>query len=217
MAEAIMGNARFFRRSGPYPLGLVTDTAGGTAEDLELLLEGVAPLQTAGPSEVSFLDNQRYASALDQTLAGAVIVHPDMAARVPTGTVAILTIEPYAAWARVAALFYPVPSVSPGIHPSAIVAEGALVDPSAEVGPLCVIETGAEIGPGCRIGPCAGYRKRRDCRSRLPNRRTCEFEPCAFGSARLRLSRRSDRTRRVRIRLRQRRISHCPPAWAGHS
>ena len=95
-----------------------------------------APLQSAGPNEVSFLDNQRYASALDQTLAGAVIVHPDMAARVPTGTVAIQTTEPYAAWARVAALFYPVPSVSPGIHPSAIVAEGALVDPSAEVGPL---------------------------------------------------------------------------------
>ena len=81
MAEAIMGNARFFRRSGPYPLGLVTDTAGGTAEDLELLLEGVAPLQTAGPNEVSFLGNKRYASALDQTLAGAVIVHPPMAAR----------------------------------------------------------------------------------------------------------------------------------------
>jgi len=85
----------------------------------------VWPLQTAGPNEVSFLDNRRYASALDQTSAGAVIVHPDMAARVPAGTVAIRTTEPYAAWARVAALFYPVPPVSPGIHPSAIVAEGA--------------------------------------------------------------------------------------------
>ena len=142
MVEATMGNARFFRRSGPYPLALVTNTARGIADDLELLLEGVAPLQTAGPNEVSFLDNQRYASALDQTLAGAVIVHPDMAARVPTGTVAIQTTEPYAAWARVAALFYPVPSVSPGIHPSAIVAEGARVDPSAEVGPLSVIRPG---------------------------------------------------------------------------
>jgi UDP-3-O-[3-hydroxymyristoyl] glucosamine N-acyltransferase len=168
MVEATMGNARFFRRSGPYPLTVVTDTARGIADDLELLLEGVAPLQTAGPNEVSFLDNQRYASALDQTLAGAVIVHPDMAARVPPGTVAIQTNEPYAAWARVAALFYPVPSVSPGIHPSAIVAEGALVDPLAEVGPLSVIETGAEIGAGCRIGPSAvigsGVIVGRDCR-----------------------------------------------------
>jgi UDP-3-O-[3-hydroxymyristoyl] glucosamine N-acyltransferase len=168
MVEATPGNERFFRRSGPYPLAVVASTARGTVAEVELLLEGVAPLQTAGPNDVSFLDNRRYASALDQTLAGAVIEHPDMAARVPKATVAILTTEPYAAWARVAALFYPVPPLSPGIHPSAIVADGALVDPAAEVGPLSVIETGAEIGPGCRIGPCAvvgsGVIVGRDCR-----------------------------------------------------
>jgi len=155
MVQGNLGNAKFFRRSGPYSLAVVASAAHGVADELELVLEGVAPLQAAGPKEVSFLDNRRYASALDQTSAGAVIVHPDMAARVPAGTVAIRTTEPYAAWARVAALFYPLPSVSPGIHPSAIVAEGANVDPSAEVGPLSVIEAGAEIGPGCRIGPCA--------------------------------------------------------------
>ena len=168
MVEAALGNARFFRRRGPYPLAVVASTARGVADELELLLEGVAPLQMAGPNEVSFMDNRRYASALDQTSAGAVIVHPDMAARVPAGTVAIRTTEPYAAWARVAALFYPVPPVSPGIHPSAIVAEGARVDPSAEVGPLSVIEAGAEVGPGCLIGPYAaigsGVIVGRDCR-----------------------------------------------------
>ena len=168
MVEATLGNARFFRRSGPYSLAVVASTARGVADEVELLLENVAPLQTAGSNEVSFLDNRRYASALDQTSAGAVIVHPDMAARVPAGTVAIQTTEPYAGWARVAALYYPVPPVSPGIHPSAIVADGARVDPSAEVGPLSVIEAGAEIGPGCRIGPCAiigsGVIVGRDCR-----------------------------------------------------
>jgi UDP-3-O-[3-hydroxymyristoyl] glucosamine N-acyltransferase len=168
MVEATLGNARFFRRTGPYSLAVVASTARGVADELELLLEGVAPLQTAGSKEVSFLDNRRYASALDQTSAGAVIVHPDMAARVPAGTAAIRTTEPYSAWARVAALFYPLPPVSPGIHPSAVVAEGARIDPSAEVGPLSVIEAGAEIGPGCRIGPCAvigsGVIVGRDCR-----------------------------------------------------
>jgi UDP-3-O-[3-hydroxymyristoyl] glucosamine N-acyltransferase len=168
MVEATTGNARFFRRSGPHTLAVVAGAAGGSADELDLLLEGVAPLQTAGPHDVSFLENRRYACALDLTLAGAVIVHPDMAARVPAKTVAILTSEPYAAWARVAALFYPVPPVSPGIHPSAIVADGALVDPSSEVGPFCVIETGAVIGPGCRIGPSAiigtGVIVGRDCR-----------------------------------------------------
>ena len=83
MVETTVGNARFFRRSGPHTLAVVARAAGGIAAEFDLLLEGVAPLQTAGPNEVSFLDNRRYASALDQTLAGAVIVHPDMAARVP--------------------------------------------------------------------------------------------------------------------------------------
>ena len=168
MVEAVAGDARFFSRSGPYPLAVVTERACGAACARDLLLEGVAPLQTAGPKEVSFLDNRRYASALERTSAGAVIVHPDMQAFVPAVSVSIVTTEPYLGWARVAALFHPVPPVSPGIHRSAIVAEGALIDPSSEVGPLCVIEAGAEIGPGCRIGPCAvigsGVVVGRDCR-----------------------------------------------------
>jgi UDP-3-O-[3-hydroxymyristoyl] glucosamine N-acyltransferase len=168
MVEAAIGNVRFFSRSGPHRLAVVAEAASGTARELDLLLEGIAPLQTAGPNEVSFLDNRRYASALEHTLAGAVIVHPDMQGLVPAATVPILTTEPYAGWARVASLFHPLPPISPGIHPSAIVAEGARVDPATEVGPLCVIETGAEIGPGCRIGPCAvigsGVVVGRDCR-----------------------------------------------------
>jgi len=168
MVDATVGNPRFFRRSGPFPLAVVASTARGVVEQVELLLEGVAPLQTAGPNEVSFLDNRRYVSSLEHTLAGAVIVHPDLAARVPTTAKAIVTSEPYAAWARVAALFYPVPPPSPGIHRSAFVADGARIDPSAEIGPLCVIEAGAEIGPGCWIGPCAaigrGVIVGRDCR-----------------------------------------------------
>ncbi len=168
MPEAAMGNARFFSRSGPYSLAVVAQAASGLACSRDLLLEGVAPLQIAGPYEVSFLDNQHYASALEQTLAGAVIVHPDMQARVPAATVPIVTTEPYAGWARVAALFHPVPPVSPGIHPTALVAESAKVDPTAEIGPLSIIEGAAEIGARCRIGPGAivgsGVLVGRDCR-----------------------------------------------------
>ena len=43
MVEATLGNARFFRRSGPYSLAVVASTARGVADELELLLEGVAP------------------------------------------------------------------------------------------------------------------------------------------------------------------------------
>jgi UDP-3-O-[3-hydroxymyristoyl] glucosamine N-acyltransferase len=168
MIESAAGSSRFFSRSGPHSLAVIAEAACGIACERELLLEGVAPLQTASPNEVSFLDNRSYAAALEQTSAGAVIVHPDMQAWVPATTVPILTTEPYAGWARVAALFHPVPPVSPGIHPSAVVAEDALIDPSAEVGPLSVIESGAEIGARSRIGPCAvigsGVIVGRDCR-----------------------------------------------------
>ena len=111
--KAAIGDARFFGRSGPHSLAVVAEAARGTVREVDLLIEGLAPLQTAGPNEVSFLDNRRYASALKQTLAGAVIVHPDMQDSVPTATVPILTTEPHVGWARVAALFHPVPPVSP--------------------------------------------------------------------------------------------------------
>jgi UDP-3-O-[3-hydroxymyristoyl] glucosamine N-acyltransferase len=119
------------------------------------MLTGIAPLQTAKPGEVSFLDNRKYAAALADTRASAVIVHPDMTERVPPTAVAIATTEPYVAWARVAALFHPVPPARPGLHPSAVVSADASIDTSAEIGPLAVIGSQAEIGPRCRIGPAA--------------------------------------------------------------
>ena len=169
MQPASTGHIRFFQRSGPHRLAEIASAADGVvASGHEREFEGVAPLQTAGPGQISFLDNRRYASLLDVTRAGAVIVHPDMQSRVPESAVAIVTAEPYTGWARVAKLFHPAPVASPGIHPSAVIDETAVIDPSADIGPLCVIEAGAEIGPGCRIGPAAvigaGVVLGRDCR-----------------------------------------------------
>jgi UDP-3-O-[3-hydroxymyristoyl] glucosamine N-acyltransferase len=151
----IAGDPRFFRRSGPHSLAAVAAAAQAAAPSIERMLSGVAPLQTAASGEVSFLDNKKYVAALASTGAGAVIVHPDLAARVPSTAAAIVAAEPYIAWARVAALFHPLPPVAPGVHPAAIVASDAVVDASAEVGPLVVVGSRAEIGPRCRIGPGA--------------------------------------------------------------
>jgi len=160
------GDPRFFARSGPHSLAGVVAAAGGDAAadqagadaagaGGEMLLHGVAPLQAATPDTVSFLDNRRYLDALKATKAGAVLVHPALAVHVPAGTTAIRTTQPYLAWARVAALFHPMPPARPGIHPSAVIDPAAHIDPSAEIGPLVVVEAAAEIGPRCRIGPLA--------------------------------------------------------------
>jgi UDP-3-O-[3-hydroxymyristoyl] glucosamine N-acyltransferase len=164
-----IGDARFFRRTGPHSLASIAAAAGlPEPADPRRMVAAVAPLQAAGPNELSFLDNRRYADALAASQAGVVVVHPEMAPRVPAAAVALLTPEPYLAWARICALFHPLPPATPGIHPAAAIAAGATVDPSAEIGPFAVIESGAEIGPRCRIAPHAvigqGVRLGADCR-----------------------------------------------------
>jgi UDP-3-O-[3-hydroxymyristoyl] glucosamine N-acyltransferase len=152
------GDPRFFQRAGPFPLAdIIAAVRGGPADgpppaDPGHLFTGVAPLQSAGPDQVSFLDNRRYATILDSTGAGAVIVSPAMAERVPPGCAAIVTPEPYLGWAHAAALFHPLPAVRPGRHPTALVDDAAIIDPSVEIGPFAVIGARAEIGPRCRIG-----------------------------------------------------------------
>ncbi len=146
---------RFFHRTGPHSFAAVVAAAGAEPVGDGPVLYGVAPLQTAGPAEISFLDNRQYAPLLDATQAGAVIVTQAMAARVPATCRPIVTAEPYLAWARVAALFHPSPPSVAGVHPSAVVDATARVDPTAEIGPLAVIGARAKIGPFCRIGPGA--------------------------------------------------------------
>ncbi len=145
------GDSRFFARSGPHSLAAIAKIAGAAVEAGDTLMRGVSPLQSAGPDEVSFLDNRRYVDLLATTRAGAVIVHPELAARVPDSSVALPTSTPYVAWAKVAAMFYPPPPVTPGIHPSAVVDPAATVDSTAEVGPNAVIGVGAEVGARSRI------------------------------------------------------------------
>jgi len=151
----VAGDPRFFARSGPHSVAAVARAAGAEPPGAELILTGIAPLQTAEPGDVSFLDNRKYAAALEATRAGAVLVRAEFAARVPPGTVALLTPEPYVAWASVAELFHPVPPPRPGVHPTAVVGADAKIDPSAEIGPLVVVGSGARVGARSRVGPSA--------------------------------------------------------------
>lgn len=147
---------RFFVSAGPQNLAAIAAAAGGRFEgDPRRQFIGVAPLQEAGPDQVSFLDNRRYAPALRATRAGAVVLQAAMAGEVPEGTVAILTEAPYLGFARVAALFYPAPPPVPGIHPTAIVASDAVVGEGTEIGPYAVVGAGAQLGRSCILYPHA--------------------------------------------------------------
>jgi UDP-3-O-[3-hydroxymyristoyl] glucosamine N-acyltransferase len=119
--------------------------------DPELEVEAVASLSAATSRTISFLANPRYRAQLRGTRAGAVIVDAASAAECPVA--ALVTPNPHACFARVAALLHPAPVPPPGQHPSAVVDRGASVDPSAHIGPLCYVGPAAQIGPRCVLGP----------------------------------------------------------------
>jgi UDP-3-O-[3-hydroxymyristoyl] glucosamine N-acyltransferase len=151
--SALAGDPRFFRRTGPHSLAAVVDAAGAEAPPRRLMLHRIAPLQSATAEDVSFcLNGRKHAAALAATQAAAVIVHPDMQAQVPDTAVAILASDPLVAWAKVAALFHPPAPVAPGIHPSAVVAASARIDPTTEIGPLAVIGENVVIAARGRVG-----------------------------------------------------------------
>ena len=153
---ALAGDPRFFRCAGPFALAAVVDAAGAEAPPRRIMLHRVAPLAAATQQDVSFcLNSRKHLPALAATQAAAVIVHADMVSKVPGTAVAVVAADPLVAWARVAALFHPLPPVRPGVHPSAVVAASARVDPSAEVGPLSVIGDNVVIGARGRIGAMA--------------------------------------------------------------
>ncbi|NPD69344.1 hypothetical protein HN018_26330 (plasmid) [Lichenicola cladoniae] len=77
MDDDVVGDARFFARSGPYSLAEVAHAAGGTAAASDLIFDGVAPLQSARAQQVSFLHDRRYVGVLDTTQAGAILVPAD--------------------------------------------------------------------------------------------------------------------------------------------
>jgi UDP-3-O-[3-hydroxymyristoyl] glucosamine N-acyltransferase len=154
------GDRRFFERNGPFSLSALAECAGARVEagdgasdraGDEPSYVGIAPLQSAGPQEVSFLDNRRYAPLLEHTRAGVVILGPAFVDKLPKGTVGLVCSTPYLAWARVASLFHPVPAAIPGIHPAALIGDGADIDPSAQIGPFVVIGAGVHVGAGSRI------------------------------------------------------------------
>ncbi len=98
--------------------------------DPDVRVDSIAPLSAAHPGAVTFLANPRHASQLASTRATAVVLD-----------------------ARIAALLYPRPIAPAGIHPSAVVADDARIDPSAHVGPFVSIAPRVVIGPRAVVGP----------------------------------------------------------------
>jgi len=114
--------------------------------DAELEVTGVKGIEEAGPTEITFVANPRYAGLARTTRAAAVLVEPDF----PDITAATLRIRnPYLAFSHALGLFYQPPEYQPGVHPTAV------IDSTAEIGDGAHIGAYVVIGPGVKLGPHA--------------------------------------------------------------
>ncbi|NNC55200.1 MAG: UDP-3-O-(3-hydroxymyristoyl)glucosamine N-acyltransferase, partial [Pseudomonadales bacterium] len=114
----------------------------GGAEALPV--SGVAPLATASETQVAFLANKKYRQLLADSQALAVIVAPAFAREVPC--YALLSDNPYAAFAALTQLFESRPQAAAGVDDSAIIASDAVLGQHVRIGPGVVIQAGAELG-----------------------------------------------------------------------
>jgi len=140
-------------------LGEVAAAVGGVVEgDAGLEVRGLAGLEEAGPDQLSFLANRRYATLFRKSRAGAVLVSTSEPAH---GRTVVRCADPYLAFAKALTLFHPAPRPAASVHPLAVV-EGdaaeatvmafAYVGAGARVGAGSVLQPHVYVGPGASVG-----------------------------------------------------------------
>ena len=132
-------------------LGQIAAELGCRLEgDPNLEITGVAGLEEARPTELTFLSNPRYAALASQTKAAAILAE----AEVGNEDIAVLVSEnPYLDFARALELFHPAMDRPEGIHPTAVIARSARIGPGAAIGPYVVIEDDVELGANATLHP----------------------------------------------------------------
>lgn len=137
----------------------IAEKVGGQiVGDGDVEIHSTAPINEAGPGQITFVANPRYASKLRDTKASAVIVSPDLDIKKESGHSFLIAANPYLTFARTMSLLYPRRRGEPGVSPSAHLSPGAVMGKDVVIHPLVYIGKGAVIGdrvelyPGVHIG-----------------------------------------------------------------
>jgi len=136
-------------------LGSIVQALGGTLIGAaDTAIDRLAPLATAQPGELAFVAQARYASQIQTTRAGALIVPPALQDGAALRGACIVSDDPYLYFARLTQWWRAEHGDRPApvIHPQASVHPDALVEPGADIAAFAVIEAGATVARGARIG-----------------------------------------------------------------
>ncbi|MCC7346390.1 MAG: UDP-3-O-(3-hydroxymyristoyl)glucosamine N-acyltransferase [Variibacter sp.] len=171
-----MNDTQFHRPASTLSVAEIARLTGAVpaaGADQGRRISNIAALDLAGPDDLAFIDNPRYAPTLSGSRAGVCLTAPRFAGEVPRGTVAMVVPQAYRAFVLVARQLFPdalrPSALAPGsaVAPGAIVDKAARLEPGVSVDPAAVVGAGAEIGSGTTIGAGAvigpGVRIGRDC------------------------------------------------------
>ena len=118
--------------------------------DPKIEITGVAGIEQAGPSELTFLANLKYAPKVKQTQAAAILIAQPLAESKPAS---LISANPYHDHARALAMFYQPPRPAPGIHPQAVIAPSARIGEGASIGAFAVVGEHVTIGRNAVLHP----------------------------------------------------------------
>jgi UDP-3-O-[3-hydroxymyristoyl] glucosamine N-acyltransferase len=163
-----MAQRRFFDRPSGLTVAEIISLTGAESCDaarLAHLITDVAPIDLAGPADLTFIESNKYADALAATHAGACLMQQRFENLAPDNVIVLRTPEPYRAFVAVHSELYP-QSLRPTslfegsgiiegatIHPTARLESGVTVDPGAVIGPRAEIGAGSVIAATAVIGP----------------------------------------------------------------
>src|SRR5271165_4927849 len=118
--------------------------------DADLEVTGVKGIEDAGPGEITFVANPKYAGLARTTKAAAVVVEPEFP-EIATATLRIK--NPYHAFSQALGMFYQPPAYPKSIHSTAVIDATAEIGAGAHVGAYVVIEPGVQIGKHATLLP----------------------------------------------------------------
>jgi UDP-3-O-[3-hydroxymyristoyl] glucosamine N-acyltransferase len=113
---------------------------------------GIAPLERAGPGDLSFLASPRYVPYFERTSASVVLVTPELESTSGGPDTRIIVAEPYAALLVVLPVLYPQAVWEAGVHPTAVVGRGVTWQEPVEIGAQVRLGSGVQLGRNVRIG-----------------------------------------------------------------
>jgi len=146
-----MVDTRFFDKPAPMRLSEIAALVGASLSGADKTIEGLAPLDTATSSDLSFLDNTKYLASFAKSQAAACLVRSKFALHAPEGMSLLITDQPYSSYATIAAHLFP-EKPDYAVHPTAIIGANVILGENVSVGPYSVIGDGVMVGAGTRIG-----------------------------------------------------------------